>query len=420
MAKKNILVKDLIDAGILSQGNSLYSPFEDRILFPIRDILGRCCGFGGRVFVDGDERAKYYNSKESEFFSKGKLLFGLDLAKKEMQFQGKAFLVEGYTDVLAMSKAGNKNTVATLGTACTADHLKIISRYINTLYVLYDGDSAGQKAILRLTKLCWETNLDLQIVRLPNGLDPASFIAKNGKINDLIKNSSDIFTFFVGSMGEQFWGKSLSEKMNLCDGIIDVIAKIEDRLKQDLLLQQAAHAMQIPFESLKGILSKRDRRIENDSNKKETEKKSFSLEQKIIAMIINSSITDSKPICVDDFLISYFSKRSREVLEKIEKFSKTENRTFENLLDCFDDQSDKDWIIEQSFLVDYSNEDNDRLSDLFDGLIFQFRKKNWREIVRDMKERIFLAKQNSDEKQLDVLLHSFLNLKQEMKERGLI
>ena len=99
LKKENILTDDLIEANILAQGKTvLYSPFENRIIFPIKDHLGRFCAFGGRIYKTTDTRAKYYNSRENSNFIKGSLLFGLDLAKKNIQKQEKVYLVEGYTD----------------------------------------------------------------------------------------------------------------------------------------------------------------------------------------------------------------------------------------------------------------------------------------------------------------------------------
>ncbi|MBU1008005.1 DNA primase [Candidatus Dependentiae bacterium] len=427
MATQNVLTKDLIEAGVVAQGRTtLYSPFEERIIFPIRDMLGRGCGFGGRVFLPNDERAKYYNSKESMFFSKGKLLFGLDLAKKEMQYAGKAFLVEGYTDCVAMVQHGYKNTIATLGTACTADHLKTLSRYIKTLYVLYDGDNAGQKAILRLTKLCWEANLDLQIVQLEPGHDPASFLESHGKLDLLVDRASDIITFFVGTLGEQFWGKSLSEKMELCDKIIQVLARVDDAFKRDLLLQQAASVMQIPFESLKlllerhrqkGITPQRD--VEKSIQKDVVCEKFCDvspIEKKIASIVINNA-TGIEKFFVDKDLLPYFSKPVKAVLTKIALFNESplSSQRFDSLLEFFDDPVDRDWVIEQSFVVE-----EEFPYDLLEKLQFRFRKNNWKRIVQDMKKKVFQAKQQCDEQTVNGLLHSFLELKKEMKERGLI
>ena len=167
MQEQQFMPKDLLDANILSEGKTvLYSPFEDRLLFPIQDHLGRFCGFGG-IFKPHDQRPKYYNSRENEFFQKGSILFGLNNAKKNIQELEHAFLVEGYTDCIAMVQHGHKNTVATLGTACTPEHLKQLARYAKTLYVVYDADKAGHNAMLRLTELCWQVSLDLKVIYLP-------------------------------------------------------------------------------------------------------------------------------------------------------------------------------------------------------------------------------------------------------------
>lgn len=437
MAKQNILLSDLTDAGIVMQGqHSIYSPFEERILFPIHNAMGRCCGFGGRIFHENDQRAKYYNSKESPWFSKGKLLFALDLAKKEMQFSEKAFLVEGYTDCVAMAQHGYKNTVATLGTACSFDHLKQIARFVKTLYVLYDGDAAGQKAILRLTELCWQTNLELQIIKFPTKDDPASFLEKEGDLKELINQSTNIFNFFVDSLGKQFWTKHLSEKMNLCDRLVKVIANINNTLKQDLLLQQAAASMQIPLASLQALLRKNSGKqprwasndslgtqsveiqpvAENPSNNSMLQDIPI-IEEKIFAIIIKS-IDSEKPLFVSDDLLPYFSKPMQNLFSGISKFFKeksTTKTTFDKLLHAHS-KEEQNWILQASLKFD----DAESPEKVLEKLGFQFRKQNWKQMVQDIKQRIFDAKQKNDTEKLNNLLLTFIKLKQELKFRGLL
>lgn len=249
---QGFLVHDLARYHIICQrGIEWYSPFEDRIMFPIADHLGRWCGFGGRVFKSGDERAKYYNTKENAYFSKGALLFGLDRAKKGIQDRGTVFLVEGYMDCLAMAQAGFDHTVATLGTACTAEHLKIIARYVDRVYVLYDGDQAGIKAMLRLTELCWNANLDIKVVCLPAGDDPASFLGAGKSLEVFISQALDIFTFFITQTSASFDDLPLKKKVGVAHAILEVIGTVGDPLKKDLLLQQAAHALHIPLNTLR-------------------------------------------------------------------------------------------------------------------------------------------------------------------------
>lgn len=425
MTNVGILAKDLIEAGILHQGQSvLYSPFEERIIFPIKDSIGRYCGFGGRIFRLQDQRAKYYNSKESTWFLKGKLLFGLDLAKKEMQKISKAYLVEGYTDCLAMAKHGYKNTVATLGTACTQEHLKALSRYVKTLYVMYDGDAAGQKAILRLTQLCWDVNLELKIIKLPHNQDPASFLENNGNLEDLISQSLDIFAFFIKTLSNNFHQSPLSEKIDLSNKIVELIIKLDNKIKQEILLQQASYSLQIPFEVLKDLAKKASKSTFNQITRNKetrlttqnTENKASILEERIFSAIINS-VNREKQLTIDKDLVPYFSKYIRSMLTQL----KTCTKPTDSPNDCFKifinklNESDKKWVMSCSLKYEQSVS-----QDLFDQLIFHFCKKNWRQIVQDLKNKLRQAGNENDTKKQTELFSLFSKLKQGIKIRGLI
>lgn len=249
--KHNFTLKELIEANILAENNNgLYSPFEDRIIFPIQDHLGRTVGFGGRVFKQNDERPKYYNSKEHEYFNKGSLLYGFNIAKKSISQSEKVIVVEGYMDCIALVQNGFLNTVATLGTALTLEHLYVLSRTSNTVYVIYDGDNAGQKAMLRLTQLCWEAELEMKCVILPPTEDPASFINKGGNIQNAIQQSIDIFSFFIKNTATSYHKKTLKEKLQATRKLIELIGNISDRLKRDILVQQAAQELSLQAETL--------------------------------------------------------------------------------------------------------------------------------------------------------------------------
>lgn len=243
------LVQDLIAVRYFMDGRQgCYSPFESRIMFPIRDQVGRSCGFGGRIFEAGDTRAKYYNSHDHAQFSKGSILFGFDLAKRAMQSKNALYLVEGYTDCIALAQAGILNVVATLGTACTAEHLKLIARHVSYLSVVYDNDTAGVQATLRLARMCWESSLDLSIITLPIGEDPASYLAQGGLFSAL--KHEDVFGFYLRLLRGSFAGKSLTDKLEQIRELITLIATVEDPLKRDLIVAQAATACSLPQETL--------------------------------------------------------------------------------------------------------------------------------------------------------------------------
>lgn len=251
-SSQNILLADLVKANILIQTKTnTYSPFEDRIIFPITDYLGRYCGFGGRVFKPQDQRAKYYNSRENPYFNKGSLLFGLDKARKAIQQQDSVFLVEGYTDCVALFQHGYPNVVAILGTACTTEHIKLISRFCTQIYVLYDSDQAGQQAILRLTELCWNFNIEVKVIILPEGADPASFLTSGETLETAIAASQDIYKFIVERSCKSFNNEKLANKIQGIEKLLNIINHIPDQLKRSILLEDAARSLGLPVASLR-------------------------------------------------------------------------------------------------------------------------------------------------------------------------
>jgi len=161
-----------------ARADGCYDRFRGRIMFPILDSQERVIGFGGRI-LEGEE-AKYINSPETLLFHKGRTLYAFPLARKEMGERGRAIVVEGYFDAIACHAAGFTETVATLGTALTQEHLEVLRRHTGRVYAAYDSDSAGMKAMLRSQELFAAARLEVRVVRLPPGADPDSFLAENG------------------------------------------------------------------------------------------------------------------------------------------------------------------------------------------------------------------------------------------------
>lgn len=418
MKKESILVQDLIDAQILAQGRvALYSPFEERLIFPIQDALGRYCGFGGRIFKDHDTRAKYYNSRENEYFIKGSLLFNLDRAKKSIQETGKIFLVEGYTDCMAMIQHSIPNTVATLGTACTIEHLKQLARYADRLFVVYDNDNAGQQAILRLTELCWQVNLELQVITLPNGDDPASFLTNNGDMNMLINSAQDIFIFFIETLGTNFTNKPLTQKIQITRSFLSTIAAMNDPLKRDILLQKAAKTFDIPFSSLKEELNRTDQPVAATN----TTQKSIPaqpvpdtpplLEKRIFCAIMNNiqllQAGGQTPI------IKYLPSPLHDIVEQLQQAQNQNNAlTFSIFFDMLNDHN-KHYVgkllLEDNELVDAHG---------FEKLLVQLQKKQWKSIVQDIKTQLTRAKQEGDSEKVSLILQEFMILQNKLLSSG--
>lgn len=180
--------KEMIEANVAVRGSQgINDRFFNRVMFPINDVRGDCIAFGGRVIGQGEP--KYLNTCDTPIFHKSEVLFALDKAKARMTSTGDAIVVEGYTDVIALHEAGFTNVVATLGTSLTRQHIRLLSHHAKSRIIyLFDGDEAGQRAADRalqfidssITPEAGFSRVDLCAVTLPDGLDPAEFIAAHG------------------------------------------------------------------------------------------------------------------------------------------------------------------------------------------------------------------------------------------------
>jgi len=198
---ENLPAKVLVAAGLLKQRDDghTWDTFRHRVIFPICDETGRPIAFGGRVLGD-DEEPKYLNSSEHDLFHKGRTLYGLHLARRAIMDTGMAIVAEGYTDVIACHQAGIEQVVATLGTAMTPDHARVLARLCDTCVLLFDGDEAGQRAATRAIPLMMAHDVDVKICVLPNGADPDSLLREAdgpNRFRTAVDASMDAMAFLI-------------------------------------------------------------------------------------------------------------------------------------------------------------------------------------------------------------------------------
>ncbi|MGB8467919.1 MAG: DNA primase [Candidatus Babeliales bacterium] len=427
LKKSSFLVEDLIKVGIIQETKNMpFSPFENRVMFPITDHMGRIYGFGGRVFVGGDERAKYYNSRENEYFTKGHLLFGLDRAKAAMQKEDSVFIVEGYLDCMAMMQHGYGATVATMGTACTIEQLRLIARYVNHIYAAYDGDAAGQRAMVRMASLCWELGLELHIIPLPPTEDPASWLAKKGTLEEAIAQSKDIFSYLIEKNSAGFSAKAVKEKIEAIKEVLDAIAHLQDPFKKDLILQQAAQQFAISVETLK----QEYQRMLKNSSKKELPESAVSvatpalpplidsaetltiLEKKLFSVIINHmDILEPED---ETYVRTYLSEPLKTIYIKIKE------ATLHNADHGGDRMSllpADEKLLVHKLLIEYGDtvEKND-----LPMLLMQFQKRQWKTIVAQTKERLQHATMAQNTQEVESIIQTFQELRRTLLRKGLI
>jgi DNA primase len=207
------IAKTLLEGGLLMQGEQTdnsqpvkrYDRFRDRIMFPIRNPKGQTIGFGGRILDQGEP--KYLNSPETPLFSKGNTLYGLFEARQAIRAQEYVLVCEGYMDVVALAQLGFPNAVATLGTACTANHVRMLLRQTDKVVFSFDGDSAGQRAAQRALEACLPLMSDDKEIRflfLPSEHDPDSYVRAYGApaFEKVIKEAMSISSFFFKIVSE--------------------------------------------------------------------------------------------------------------------------------------------------------------------------------------------------------------------------
>jgi DNA primase len=220
-----------------------YDRFRGRVIFPIRDLAAEVIGFGARVIGKGEP--KYLNTPESSVFLKRKVLYNLHRVKGTIRNTGVA-IVEGYMDVVSLSNAGFHEAVATLGTALSEDHVRTLNRFTDRIRLVFDGDSAGRKAMLRSVDPFLSNDVIPGVVVLPDGKDPDDVARTDPSLwSELMANAPSIWDFIIDESFSSRDTSKLEDKKTLMNELIPVISRIKDPLVRELLAQRLAVRLKI-------------------------------------------------------------------------------------------------------------------------------------------------------------------------------
>jgi DNA primase len=247
--------------------------YRGRIIFPVHNQSGKIAGFGARIIGKNDKAPKYINTPENELYIKSKILYGSYFARQAIDKYDECLLVEGYTDVVSLHQAGIENVVASGGTSLTHDQLRLVKKYTNNLTIIYDGDAAGIKAAMRGLDLALEESLNVQLVLIPDGDDPDSYINKTGavKFKEFISANKKDFILFQLEVLLKEAGTDTARKAAIVSTMAETIAKInrvEDFTKQQDYIRQSAALLKIEETGLINLVNKYIReRITKQENK---------------------------------------------------------------------------------------------------------------------------------------------------------
>ncbi|MFO8128362.1 MAG: DNA primase [Bacteroidales bacterium] len=248
--KKEYLVKTGLT--VEKENNRAYDRFRGRVIFPIHNLSGRILGFGGRILVKDDKKPKYVNSPESEIYNKSRILYGLYFAKNSIIREDLCYLVEGYTDVIALYQSGIQNVVASSGTSLTVEQIRLIKRYTSNITILYDGDEAGIKASFRSIDLILEQGMNVRIVLFPGSEDPDSYVRKH-RVADVLefldRQSTDFITFKTQLLKKETSTDPV-KRGALIREIVETIALIPDVIYRTVYIRECSAILDVPEPAL--------------------------------------------------------------------------------------------------------------------------------------------------------------------------
>ncbi|HLB25758.1 MAG TPA: DNA primase [Nitrospirota bacterium] len=258
LEKKGFNPDAAVKAGLAvkrSEGEGCYDRFRDRLMFPIKDVRGRVIGFGGRTM--GEDTPKYLNSPETPVFRKGDTLYGIDIASDHIRKKDYAVVCEGYFDAIACQTAGVTNAVATLGTALTPAHLRLIGRYSKNVLVVFDSDAAGIKAAERSLDVFLGTSMTAKVALLPPGDDPDSLVRREGRagLSERLKGSEKLLDFVIRR--EAMAATDIDAKVKAVAKLTAVLARIDNGVERGYYAKKAAIELGVDEQAVREELGKK-------------------------------------------------------------------------------------------------------------------------------------------------------------------
>ena len=253
---------ELLAAGLAQRSKTapgrVYDRFRERIMFPTADARGRVVGFGARAMRD-NQQPKYLNSPDGELYHKRQVLYGIDRARAAAARAGRMILVEGYTDVLALHQADISNVVGIMGTSLTEEQVRELARIVKVLELCLDADRAGQDAMLRASRLAAGRNLELRVVALPDGSDPADLVQRDGpdSLRDLVEGSAPFVAFHVERILERADLRSAEGRDRAVVELRPVLAELPASVLREELLRKIAGRLELSEGQLASLLTAR-------------------------------------------------------------------------------------------------------------------------------------------------------------------
>ena len=379
--------------------SSHYARFRGRVMFPIWNEAGKIVGFGGRAL--GEEQPKYLNSPETPLYSKSRTLYALSLAREAIRRQGRAVLVEGYLDCIALHQAGIGNAVAVCGTSLTEDQVRLLGRFTKKVVVNFDPDEAGDSATLRSLSLLVQGGFGLRVLALPDQLDPDAYIRRHGAAayRQLLERAPTDFEYLLARARDRHPLETIEGKVTAIEELLPYLARVSNRIEREEKTRRVAEYFQVEETSVRAELHKAAgggrRKLEVGRSRKPSLSPA---ERQLIKVILDLDREAGKIVDQLDRSQVHLGMESEVVFRTMVDLYRKEGRVeAERLRESLPGDREQNWISEAVF------EEGDQQQ--VDGCLeWLGRKKVQREVAR-LQQQIEQAERSRDF-QLVASLHS--------------
>lgn len=405
--------KEILESGLVNKNdNGTYiDRYRNRLMFPICDVRGKVIAFGGRVL--DDSKPKYINSPENVVYSKGRHLFGLNVAKKDSA--KKLLIVEGYMDVISLHQRGITNVVGALGTALTEQQGWLLRKTTEQVILGFDADGAGQTAVARSMEILQNMGCDMRVLQIEGAKDPDEFIVKfgEGRFKLAVENAISLVEFKVKNLKKDINLENTSDKIKFLNEIAKILSKVENTMEREIYIEKIAKGYNISKEAIYGEVNKliysnsKGDKILQSKNKeirqiKREEKETNIIdedlkrrENTIIALLLDANMKVfqkiREQIKPEDFKDEINKKIAEQLYVELEKQDTNINR----LIDTFDEETQNH--ITMVMATDYEIENIDKA---VDDILSKYEKERLDNRKQEILKQLEIEQNAETKKQL--------------------
>ena len=423
LKEKGFKDEDMLATGLIGKTDKgyLYDKFKNRLMFPIFDVRGRVVAFGGRALASHEELKaqhipKYVNSPENLVYTKGRHLYGLNLAKKNSEKMKRILVVEGYMDVISPHQFGITSVVASLGTALTEAQGKLLRQYAEEVVLSYDSDAAGQKAIMRGIEIMQSLGVMVKVLQMEGAKDPDEFILKYGpeRFEKLINNSLSAVEYKIKMLKQDYNLQDTTDKIKFLNKMAEVLAKVENNIERDIYIEKLSKEVGVGREAIQAEVEKflfKDSKpvnkfvlpVTEEKNKNNVSEKS-DLEEMILYLLTskdNNVYNKVKKIaCIEDFKIP----TNKKILSLL--YDKYENGDITNIDLTSICQTDEEFNTITRIMMRKNVEEN--FTKISEDVLNNFEMYKLQERKKKLIELIQSASSNEDRRKYETELNEII------------